>query len=65
MSIMATLWGDVANTELGVGSIVAIRAARVSQYGGLSLNIGSDHASVAVDPAGEPRYHELQKWQRQ
>jgi len=61
---MATLWGEMANMELGVGSIIAIKAARVSTYGGLSLNI-ADQSTVDIDPAGEPRYHELQKWHLQ
>ena len=65
MSIMATFWGDAANIDLAVGSIIAIKGARVSTYGGLSLNVGSDHATVKVDPEGEPRYHELQKWHLQ
>jgi len=63
---MATLWGDAAaRTDLGVGSIIAIKSARVTDYGGTSLNIGSDHATMEIDPEEEPRYHELQKWHLQ
>ena len=63
VSIMATLWGsDMAGLDLQVGQVVAIKGARVSEYGGKSLNMGSDHAQLRLDPDEEPRCHELQRW---
>jgi len=46
----ATLWGDLANIDMQEGQIIAIQGARVSTYGGRSLNIGNDHAKVEFDP---------------
>ena len=59
VSINATLWGGAASQELQVGDILACKAARVSDYGGKSLNLGDDNI---LNPAGEPRYQELLAW---
>lgn len=40
VSLMATLWGDCASwTEVREGVIMAVKGARTSDYGGMSLNI--------------------------
>jgi|TARA_B110000285_G_C15099052_1_gene603863 hypothetical protein len=59
VSINATLWGETASVELQVGDILACKAARVSDYGGKSLNLGDDNI---VNPAGEPRSQALMAW---
>ncbi len=41
--------------------MLAIRSARVSDFGGKSLNAGDDHASIFVEP-DDVRTLELQKW---
>lgn len=38
---------------------MAIKGARVSDYGGKSLNISGDYI---IDPPGEPRCSELKAW---
>lgn len=49
---MATFWGDVAKDEgLKEGVIVAIKGAKVSDYGGKSLNVSSE-SSIEYDPKG-------------
>jgi hypothetical protein len=40
---MATFWGESAQMDgLEIGNILAIKGAKVSEYGGKSLNISSD-----------------------
>lgn len=46
---------------LDVGTILAIKGAKVSDYGGKSLNISND-CTIEMDPEDQPRYHELYKW---
>jgi len=51
-SISLTMWGDDLcdkNEHLKVGDVIAIKSARVSEFGGKSLNAASDHAQVFVD----------------
>lgn len=39
-SMMATLWGPLASSEkVEVGRVMAVKGAKVSDYGGKSLNI--------------------------
>lgn len=39
-SMMATLWGPLASSEeIEIGKVIAIKGAKVSDYGGKSLNI--------------------------
>ena len=59
LSLMATFWGDVAQMDgLEIGNILAIKGAKVSEYGGKSLNVSSD-STLELNPDEEPRYHEL------
>lgn len=40
LSMMATLWGPLASSEnVEIGKVMAIKGAKVSDYGGKSLNI--------------------------
>ena len=61
VSINATLWGAAASQELQVGDVLACKAARVSDYGGKSLNLGDGNE---VNPVGEPRCQALMAWYR-
>jgi len=56
VSINATLWGAAAAQEFRVGDVLACKAARVSDYGGKSLNLGDCNE---VNPVGEPRCQAL------
>jgi replication factor A1 len=53
-SLMATLWGEAAALpEVVVGSIIAVKGAKVSEYGGKSVNISSEHAKIVFNPKEE------------
>ena len=46
-SIVVTLWGEICEKSvLSPGDIIAISGARISDYGGKSLNAASDHADL-------------------
>ena len=60
IDIQATIWGEQASrSDIEVGSIIAIRGAKVSDYGGKSLNISDQ---IVVNPVQEQRYRDLTKW---
>ena len=42
LSLGATFWGELGNLDLQVGQILAIKGAKVSDYGGKSLNISNE-----------------------
>jgi len=45
ISVNLTFWRDAAHDEaLQVGTIIAIKGAKISSYGGVSLNVSFDHA---------------------
>lgn len=61
-SIVVTIWGDMCDRHtLTLGDIIAISGARVSDYGGKSLNAASDHADLAINPNHE-RARKLSMW---
>ena len=39
-----------------------MKGARVSDYGGKSLNAGDEHSQIFVDPPGDKRCDDLRKW---
>jgi hypothetical protein len=45
-----------------MGSIVAIKGVKVSDYGGKSLNIDSGSATIVVDPLEEKRFRQIKAW---
>ena len=47
--------------QLEVGNILAVKGAKVSDYGGKSLNISND-CLIEINPEDQPRYHEVYKW---
>ena len=62
VNIMATLWGDICNNDkLQEGAIIAVKGAKVSEYGGKSLNIDSG-GLLLIDPQEEERFHQLAHW---
>ena len=59
---MSTFWGACALKEgIDVGTILAIKGAKISDYGGKSLNV-SDDCTIQVDPRGEEKYVRIQRW---
>ena len=60
VKIQATLWGKIAFNEADVGHIIAIKNAKVSDFGGKSLNLGDD-GQIYLNPQTH-RTKELQKW---
>ena len=62
VSIMATLWGEIAGDEkITVGQIIAAKGVKVSEYGGKSLNIDSG-CVLEFSPQEEERFHQLSFW---
>jgi len=44
-SVGLTFWREAANDPaLQIGTIIAIKGAKISSYGGVSLNVSLDHA---------------------
>ncbi len=61
-SIVVTLWGEICEkSPLSPGDIIGISGARVSDYGGKSLNAASDHADLTINPNHE-RARKLSFW---
>lgn len=51
LSIQISLWGGLAKRdEYREGDVVALKGARVSDYGGKSLNSGDEHGHMFVNP---------------
>jgi len=51
-SISLTMWGEEMcnrNENLKIGQVLAVKSARVSEFGGRSLNVADDHASLFSD----------------
>jgi len=65
LSIIITLWGNNSNAhEYREGDIFAVRGARVSDYGGRSLNAGHEHSQVYIN-IDHKRTRELKQWNKQ
>lgn len=63
-SVSLTMWGDDLcdkNAHLKAGDVIAIKSARVSEFGGKSLNAASDHAQVFVD-LDNAECQKIKKW---
>jgi hypothetical protein len=58
VSILATMWGELADFEFTPGTIIAVSGARISTYLGKSLNIDED-AKITPEPRALMRYEEL------
>lgn len=62
-SISVTLWASMClnNEDLKPGEVVALKGARLSEYGIRSLNADEDHATLVRNPT-HSRSDELKKW---
>ena len=50
-SIPINLWGELSKLEISEGDLVVINGARVSNFGGKSLNCGHEHCKILVNPS--------------
>ena len=63
LQIRLSLWGKNATTlPFDEGRVLAIKGAKVSEYGGKSLNAGDEHSQLFLDLAGDKRCDELREW---
>ena len=63
ISLMATLWGECASwKEVQVGVVMAVKGAKVSDYGGKSLNISDSTCQIEFDPKDQLRFREISEW---
>ena len=62
-SISLTLWATMCErvTEQDIHRVLAVKGARVSEFGGRSLNAADDHSSLFPELKHE-RCHQLEKW---
>jgi len=62
LKISLTLWGNNASKLCyELGSVLAIKGAKISDYGGKSLNAGDEHSQLSINPDNK-RAHELKEW---
>ena len=62
ISIGVTLWGSCCEAyKYEVGQVIALKACRVSEYNGKSLNASSDPNDILFN-VRHPRGIELEKW---
>ena len=62
IQIQVSLWGQNARLNgYEVGQTIAIRGARVSDYGGKTLNSGDEHSQLHID-LDHPKTQELKEW---
>lgn len=52
-TINVYLWGELSNLELNQGDIVIVNGGRVSNFGGKSINCGSEYCKIIVNPTRE------------
>lgn len=62
-SISLTLWGEMCERNSGLtnGDVLAVKGARVSEFGGKSLNAADDHSVLFVNMNHE-RCKALKNW---
>lgn len=62
-SISLTLWGDMCerSSSLKDGDVLAVKGARVSEFGGKSLNAADDHSALFINMNHE-RCRALKLW---
>ena len=56
LSLGATCWGELAQLDIQEGQILAIRGAKLSDYGGKSLNMDNQSTWIEFNPEDEPRF---------
>lgn len=63
VSVGVTFWGECGNRpEIAVGAIIAIKGAKISNYGGVSLNIDDSSSSIDINPKGMKKVESIQLW---
>ncbi|KAH3732173.1 Replication protein A 70 kDa DNA-binding subunit [Pelomyxa schiedti] len=62
-SVELTLWGEQAELDVMVDSIVAIKSAKVSDYGGCSLSANKSSA-ITWNPTDIPEAETLREWKK-
>lgn len=56
------MWGrNATKLPYEEGHVLAIKGAKVSDYGGKSLNAGDEHSQLFLDPE-HPRTQKLRLW---
>jgi len=60
-TVVCTLWGEKADMEVEAGSVVAVKGAKVGDFGGRSLSTTSS-SLVNVNPADLPDAVKLAAW---
>lgn len=49
--ITVYVWGELSSTKIKEGDLIVMNGARVSHFGGKSLNCSHDHCKLLVNPA--------------
>ena len=62
-SISLTLWATMCDRVCSddIGKVIAVKGARVSEFGGKSLNAADDH-SILLQELNHERCNQLAKW---
>jgi hypothetical protein len=64
-SISLTLWGEEMcdRCDVQLGDLMAVKAARCSEFGGRSLNIAEDHAQLFKESEfAHPHAKKVKQW---
>lgn len=61
-----TIWGALSDKcDFNVGDLMAIKAARCSEFGGRSLNVAEDHASLFRESDfSHPHAKKVKEWHK-
>lgn len=64
LAIQVTLWGgNATKLDYREGEVLAIRGAKVSDYGGKTLNSGNEHSQIYLN-IDDKRTRELLQWHK-
>lgn len=44
------MWGELSKSKVSEGDLIVINGARVSNFGGKSLNCSQEHSKVLINP---------------
>lgn len=63
ISVGATLWGECSGAhDIQIGHVMAVKGAKLSDYGGVSLNIDDNSSHIEINPMKIERANVLMKW---
>lgn len=48
--INVNIWGEMSENIIKEGDMIIINGARVTNFGGKSLNVSSEHAQIFINP---------------